>query len=117
MTEERSVAALASADAAEEVASAAMTAAGGAVHDEMEAAAVVKETQAALSKALRQVKGIMPAEDEAERKRLAQQCVLRPTCCHTRVSRCLCHAALVRTSLSPLPSSARVVLRQCLLGL
>ena len=55
--EERVTAATAAAEVAEEVANAAMTAAGAAVQDEMEAAAVVKETQAALSKTLRQVRG------------------------------------------------------------
>lgn len=76
----RVVAAVESADVAEEVASAAMKAAGSAVHDEMEAAAVVKETQAALSKALRSIKSIMPAEDStaAEEERAAVQCALNP---------------------------------------
>lgn len=72
--EERALAAVASAEVAEEVASSAMRAAGAGVQDEMEAAAVVKETQAALSKALRQVKSIMPAEELAsvEEERAAQ---------------------------------------------
>ena len=45
-TEERAGTLSAAAAAAEEVASEAMTAAGAAVHDEMEAATVVRETQA-----------------------------------------------------------------------
>ena len=81
--EERALAAVASAEVAEEVASSAMRAAGAGVQDEMEAAAVVKETQAALSKALRQVKSIMPAEELAsvEEERAAQLCAL--DCIHT----------------------------------
>lgn len=83
------VAAAESAEVAEEVASAAMKAAGSAVHDEMEAAAVVKETQAALSNALRSIKSIMPAEDSttAEEERAAVQCAPRPCSPRPRVPR------------------------------
>ena len=74
---------------AEEVASSAMKAAGAAVLDEMEAAAVVKETQAALSKALRSVKSLMPAEDTstAEEERTAMQCALNPMLCVLKLYR------------------------------
>lgn len=53
------------ANGAEETAAAAMQRAGGAVRDEMEAAAVVKETQHALAKALQGLRDLGPKEDQA----------------------------------------------------
>ena len=55
------------ADKAEETAAVAMQRAGGAVRDEMEAAAVVKETQHALAKALQELRCLGPTEDEIAR--------------------------------------------------
>ncbi len=73
--EERHKAAEAAAEAAEETAAVAMQRAGGAVRDEMEAAAVVKETQHALAKALQELRDLGPTEDqvamEAARCRLS----------------------------------------------
>lgn len=63
--EEEAAKAEASATSAEETAAAAMQRAGGAVRDEMEAAAVVKETQHALAKALQGLRDLGPKEDQA----------------------------------------------------
>lgn len=63
------------ADKAEETAAVAMQRAGGAVRDEMEAAAVVKETQHALAKALQELRCLGPTEDEIAQG--AAQCVLK----------------------------------------
>ena len=60
----RARAAEVSADRAEQTAAVAMQRAGGAVRDEMEAAAVVKETQHALAKALQELRCLGPTEDE-----------------------------------------------------
>lgn len=62
--EERAQTAEAAADEAEETAAVAMQRAGGAMRDEMEAAAVVKETQHALVKALQELRCLGPTEDE-----------------------------------------------------
>ena len=63
--EEEAAKAEESATSAEETAAAAMQRAGGAVRDEMEAAAVVKETQHALAKALQGLRDLGPKEDQA----------------------------------------------------
>jgi hypothetical protein len=62
--EARARAAEVGADRAEQTAAVAMQRAGGAVRDEMEAAAVVKETQHALAKALQELRCLGPTEDE-----------------------------------------------------
>lgn len=66
--ESASASAAETATASEETAAAAMQRAGGAVRDEMEASAVVKETQHALAHALQELRDLGPKEDSQSRR-------------------------------------------------